>query len=199
MPIKNSRSESLAAADLGAMGGQCLPPMSSGREASSRVETPLSLQSMDMVPIASSQPALSVPSAAELAASAAPAGPGGLEAVAWLVVAHADGYTGSPLISLRRWLRLRGEVILGREGADISFSHLSISKTHVCISQAPRGGFKIVDLDSTNGTFVASGLRGTFTQLRVAAQLTDRSAIRMGDVLLVFRSFLGTPGSYGGS
>lgn len=163
-----------------------------------RKENPVSLRSIDVVSLPGSDPEIPVVPSAPAAARVPVLVPGpvpvevsGLDPLAWLVVVRAEGYAGSTLIPLRRWLRTFGEVVLGREGADISFGHPAISKAHTCIAFEPHSGFTIRDLDSTNGTFLAPTLRGPFAPLSAEAPLSDRCAIRLGDVLLVFRSFQG--------
>lgn len=167
-------------------------------EARDPKETPMSLRSIDVISLPGSAPEIPVV-VSDPATARVPTEASGLEPLAWLVVVRAEGYTGSTLIPLRRWLRTFGEVVLGREGADISFGHPAISKAHTCITFEPRDGFTIRDLDSTNGTFLAPALRGPFAPLTATAPLRDRSAIRLGDVLLVFRSFQGTLLAPGGS
>lgn len=169
-------------------------------------EVPLLLRSIDVVAVEDPPPephAAPAPAADRTARVVPPTIElGGCASLAWLVVVRAEGHAGKPLIPLRRWLRTRGEVVIGREGADISFGNLAISKDHARISLDPRLGFTIRDLNSTNGTFIAPEIRGPFMQLTAAVPLHDRSALRLGDVLLIFRSFLGAPGSsgsYGGS
>lgn len=119
-----------------------------------------------------------------------------LALIVWLVVLKADDRPSGTLISLRPYLWTRGEVTIGREAADIKFDNQALSKSHLEIRLDDAGQTCIVrDLGSTNGSFLATDPYAPFTQLVAAQPLRDGNALRLGDILLVFRCFRGAAGA----
>jgi hypothetical protein len=76
---------------------------------------------------------------------------------------------------------LKDEVTLGRgEDNDIVIPHSSISRTHARLLRRD-GGFELMDLNSTNGTFVDD------RQVHGSAFLSSGSQLRLGDIKFVLR------------
>jgi len=76
---------------------------------------------------------------------------------------------------------LKDEVTLGRgEDNDIVIPHASISRTHARLLKR-NGGFELMDLNSTNGTFVDD------RQVHGSAFLSSGSQVRLGDIRFVLR------------
>ncbi|MFZ0659394.1 MAG: FHA domain-containing protein [Candidatus Binataceae bacterium] len=76
---------------------------------------------------------------------------------------------------------LKDEVTLGRgEDNDIVIPHASISRAHARLLRR-NGGFELMDLNSTNGTFVDD------RQIHGSAFLSSGSQVRLGDIKFVLR------------
>lgn len=76
---------------------------------------------------------------------------------------------------------LKDEVTLGRgEDNDIVIPHASISRAHARLLRR-NGGFELMDLNSTNGTFVDD------RQVHGSAFLSSGSQVRLGDIKFVLR------------
>ena len=77
---------------------------------------------------------------------------------------------------------LTGEMIIGRDEADLSLDDPQVSRRHAAIRPGAGGAYReaeIVDLGSTNGTFV-DGVRITGTVL-----LTDGARVDVGDTTIL--------------
>ncbi len=59
--------------------------------------------------------------------------------------------TSDPTADLR--IEVVGELVIGREGGDVTLADAEASRRHAVVRPAP-GGLEIEDLGSTNGTFV---------------------------------------------
>jgi hypothetical protein len=117
-----------------------------------------------------------------------------LQYVAWLIVVSAADEAAPReqgwLVNLRPFLWSKGEVTIGRELADIKFANQALSKLHLAISLDDGGcGFLVRDLDSTNGSFLSHNLHSEFSQILMPTVLRDGNALRIGDVMLVFRCY----------
>ncbi|HVA80758.1 MAG TPA: FHA domain-containing protein [Candidatus Binataceae bacterium] len=76
---------------------------------------------------------------------------------------------------------LKDELTLGRgEDNDIVIPHASISRTHARLLKR-NGGFELMDLNSTNGTFVED------QPVHGSAFLSSGSQVRLGDIKFVLR------------
>ncbi|MHB8381771.1 MAG: FHA domain-containing protein [Candidatus Binataceae bacterium] len=79
------------------------------------------------------------------------------------------------------YVLLKDEVTLGRgEDNDIVIPHASISRAHARLMKR-NGGFELMDLNSTNGTFVDD------RQVHGSAFLNSGSQVRLGDIKFVLR------------
>ena len=72
-------------------------------------------------------------------------------------------------------LGIEKEVVIGREGADLTITDPQISRRHTAVRPADGGGVEVEDLGSLNGTFV-NGER-----LSKPMTLTSSGKIRVGD------------------
>jgi hypothetical protein len=94
---------------------------------------------------------------------------------AWLQTINAIGPVAS------QYALLKDEISLGRgEDNDIVIPHASISRSHARMLRR-NGGFELMDLNSTNGTFVDE------RPVHGSAFLTSGSEVRLGDIKFVLR------------
>jgi diguanylate cyclase (GGDEF)-like protein len=99
------------------------------------------------------------------------------EGVSWIVLLHPPG----PDLGRRMELR-KAEYSIGRDqAADVVISRDSVSRRHARIVRDERGGFRVEDLGSTNGTFV--------NDQRISERtLVDGDQLRFGDAIFKFLS-----------
>ena len=84
----------------------------------------------------------------------------------WTFSAHLDWFG--------RTVPVRGDdLVIGRSGADLDVDDRGVSRRHARISRGTDGAWTLVDLGSTNGTF----LNGARVR---AARLEDGDEIRVG-------------------
>lgn len=87
-------------------------------------------------------------------------------ALVWTFSTHLDRFG--------RTVPVRGDdLVIGRAGADLDVDDRGVSRRHARIARGPDGGWTLVDLGSTNGTFL-NGARVHISRLR------DGDEIRVG-------------------
>jgi FHA domain/von Willebrand factor type A domain len=138
-------------------------------DAQSRAAPPSPIQSVRRVAEAVASPRTAPPSP-----STAPGAAGALQG-ARLQTVNPTGPVAS------EYALLKEEVSLGRgEDNDIVIPHASVSRSHARLVRR-NGGYELMDLNSTNGSFVDG------QQVRGTAFIGSGSQVRLGDIQFVLR------------
>lgn len=155
----------------------------------SRMKFGVSAEELKAIVEAQGAPSLRMPSAAQPAARTAPRAPSRPPPPSPATAPRGAGSTqGARLVAVDRidpvpaeYTLMKDEITIGRgENNDVVIPHASVSRQHARLMRRD-GGFELMDLNSTNGSYVDD------RQIHGSAFLSAGSQIRLGDIRFVLR------------